>query len=58
MAPGFPGSEHTMLTNIALWIILAALIVIIPCGCLMTRPRTKTGFRRSEARLWEVSKFV
>jgi len=28
-----------MLTNIGLWIILAALIAIVPIGCYMTRPR-------------------
>jgi|HubBroStandDraft_6_1064221.scaffolds.fasta_scaffold4058854_1 hypothetical protein len=30
-----------MLTNIGLWIILAALIAIVPTGCYMTRPRKK-----------------
>jgi hypothetical protein len=28
-------------TNIALWLILIAMIAIIPCGCVMTRPREK-----------------
>jgi len=35
---GFAGSEHSMLMNIALWIILVAMIVIVPCGCVLTRP--------------------
>jgi hypothetical protein len=28
-----------MLTNIGLWIIVVALIAIVPVGCIMTRPR-------------------
>ena len=27
-----------MLTNVGLWIILVGLIVLIPVGCIMTRP--------------------
>jgi hypothetical protein len=27
-----------MLTNIGLWIILIAAIVLVPLGCIMTRP--------------------
>jgi hypothetical protein len=30
-----------MLTNAVLWVILVLLIVIIPCGCIMTRKRSK-----------------
>jgi hypothetical protein len=30
-----------MLTNIGLWIIVVALIAIVPVGCIMTRPRKK-----------------
>jgi hypothetical protein len=29
------------LTNIGLWLILMAFIALIPCGCIMTRPRKK-----------------
>ena len=29
------------LTNIGLWLILIAMIALIPCGCIMTRPRAK-----------------
>jgi hypothetical protein len=29
------------LTNIGLWLILIAMIALIPCGCIMTRPRKK-----------------
>jgi hypothetical protein len=35
--------EHSMLTNIGLWIILAGMIAIVPIGCYMTRPRKKGG---------------
>jgi len=28
-------------TNIGLWLILIATIALIPCGCIMTRPRVK-----------------
>ncbi len=28
-----------MLTNIGLWITLVGLIVLVPVGCIMTRPR-------------------
>jgi hypothetical protein len=28
-------------TNIGLWLILIAMIVLLPCGCIMTRPRKK-----------------
>jgi hypothetical protein len=28
-----------MLTNVGLWIILAALVAIVPVGCIMTRRR-------------------
>jgi hypothetical protein len=27
-----------MLTNVGLWIILVAIIAIVPVGCFMTRP--------------------
>jgi hypothetical protein len=27
-----------MLTNVGLWIILIAAIVLVPLGCIMTRP--------------------
>ena len=30
------------LTNIGLWLVLIAMIALIPCGCIMTRrPREK-----------------
>jgi len=29
------------LTNLGLWVILAALLALIPCGCIMTRPSKK-----------------
>jgi len=29
------------LTDIGLWLILIATIALIPCGCIMTRPRKK-----------------
>jgi len=29
------------LTNIGLWLILIAIIGLLPCGCIMTRPRKK-----------------
>ena len=29
----------SMLTNIELWVILIAMLAIIPCGCIMTRPK-------------------
>jgi hypothetical protein len=32
---------HAMLINVALWLILAALIVLIPTGCIMTRPKSR-----------------
>ncbi len=28
-----------MLMNAALWLIIAGLIVIIPCGCILTRTK-------------------
>ncbi len=28
-----------MLTTVGLWIILVLLIVLVPVGCIMTRPR-------------------
>jgi len=28
-------------TNIGLWLVLIAMIALIPCGCIMTRPRKK-----------------
>lgn len=30
-----------MLINIVLWVILVALIALIPCGCILTRPGAK-----------------
>jgi len=30
-----------MLLNVVLWIILAAMIVIVPVGCIMTRTKSK-----------------
>jgi hypothetical protein len=39
-----PGTRWSLTmdpTNIALWLILIAMIAIIPCGCVMTRPREK-----------------
>jgi hypothetical protein len=35
---GFP-EEHTMLTTIAFWIVVVLMIVIVPVGCSMMRPR-------------------
>ena len=37
-----------MLVNAALWIILVAMIALIPCGCILTRspdkpPRSASG---------------
>jgi len=29
------------LINIGLWLILIAMFVLLPCGCIMTRPRKK-----------------
>ena len=29
------------MTDVALWIILAALIALVPIGCVLTRPTTK-----------------
>jgi hypothetical protein len=29
------------MTDVALWIIFAAMIAIVPCGCYFTRPRKK-----------------
>jgi hypothetical protein len=34
------GSTMT-LVNLALWLIFAALIALIPIGCIMTRPNKK-----------------
>jgi hypothetical protein len=34
------GDDMTM-TDVALWIIFAALIVIVPVGCILTRPAKK-----------------
>jgi hypothetical protein len=31
-----------MLTNIALWIILLAMFVLVPVGCMLTRPPKAT----------------
>jgi hypothetical protein len=33
--------EKHMLVNLLLWIIVLALIVLIPCGCIMTRTAKK-----------------
>lgn len=30
-----------MLTNAVLWLILVGLIVLVPCGCIMTRTKRK-----------------
>jgi hypothetical protein len=30
---------HMTLTNLGLWIVLLALLALIPCGCVFTRPR-------------------
>jgi hypothetical protein len=34
------GTDMTM-TDAALWLILIALVAIIPIGCVMTRPKKK-----------------
>jgi hypothetical protein len=34
------GDDMTM-TDVALWIILAALIVLVPVGCILTRQTKK-----------------
>jgi hypothetical protein len=42
-----------MLTNVGLWVILVAIIAIVPVGCFMTRPRknydTADAVRKSDA---------
>jgi hypothetical protein len=30
-----------MLVDIALWIIVIAMIALIPCGCILTREKAK-----------------
>ena len=32
---------HAMLVNAGLWLILAAMIALIPLGCILTRTKSK-----------------
>jgi uncharacterized membrane protein len=44
--PGQPGTRRSWnmdLTNIALVVILIAMIALVPCGCVMTRSKRKTS---------------
>jgi hypothetical protein len=35
------GDDDMTMTDAALWLILIALLAIIPIGCVMTRPKKK-----------------
>jgi hypothetical protein len=39
---GFVGDDMTLI-NLLLWLVFAALIAIVPIGCIMTRPSKKAA---------------
>jgi len=36
------------LVNLGLWLVLVGLLAIIPCGCIMTRPKNKLDTPRGD----------
>jgi hypothetical protein len=38
----WPMRRRAMLIDTVLWFILAGIIAIVPCGCILTRRRTET----------------